>query len=187
MLQANENWRQCNLLSRSTALVVILGLRARCRFKGLIEAFWQFWLSRVNITCLLPPAMTVPARDPGQAQRCPAFLLPMQQETPSRRGCAFPTPTTSSPQDSGSSKEPLVQEAPSPCPSKAGAGRWEPLTAGPGWGGRGQFGSRCRFLGGWGLKGSRDLGRRLQNFPNPPLFIYSWLLQEPDDLLTVPS
>lgn len=30
----------CDLQIRKTALVVILGLRTRCRFKGLIEAFW---------------------------------------------------------------------------------------------------------------------------------------------------
>lgn len=52
-------------------------------------------------------------------------------------------------------------------------------------GGRGQLGSRCRFRGGRGLKGSRDLCR-LQNFPShPPPPSHSWLLQEPDDLVTM--
>lgn len=60
-------------------MVVILGLQARCRFKDLIEAFWQLW-SQQGKHHLSPATCGINARKvyqgTQQAQRNPAFLLP---------------------------------------------------------------------------------------------------------------
>lgn len=135
--------------------------------KAWLKPFGNSGLSRVNITCLLPPVATMPGRYPGRPKggqlSCPNRARNSPQERPLLPmapfwrvqvaiRCLLPNSN-------------LPHSGVLTCGSlgRSIGSRWQ---LGPA-GGRGPLGSRCRFRRGWGLKGSRDLGR-LKNFPPQP-------------------
>lgn len=128
-----------------------------------MKPFGNSSLCRVNITCLLPPAVTVPARYPGSAKETQLSCCPGRAKLPSREAATTLAPL----KVSGDNKVSSTKEVLSTPTRGRQRGALGARTAGP-TRGRGQLESRCRFRRGWGLRGSRDLGR-LQNFPPPPL------------------
>lgn len=111
-LQVHKSWRHLQPVDEIECPGCCLGLRARCRFKGLIEAFWQLWPQQGKhhlspATCC-DNASTVPWAGP----KVPSFLAVCGARNSLQEKLALPCPTASSLKGSGSNKVPPAQEAP---------------------------------------------------------------------------